>query len=552
MDLKSTLCDLRYDRRFIVIEGEKLMKRAAPMREWRLWFCLFSFLPALLLAACGGSASSSSNGPVDLTLWTYPSAGEVGNPPSNWFLTKDVHDKLNINLKVSFVPYGDDGDTKFNAAAAANGLPDFFQIPQNNDIFLQWVREGLIAPVDSLFPLMPQRTKDRYSNPQMQQIATIDGKKYVLQEKAGLTTRQGFFIRKDWLDKLHLQEPKTLDDFYNVAKAFTQDDPDGDGKNDTFGFGGVTGVGQVGLGNNFEPFFGAYGIPGVWNFNTPGKVSLSLHDPGYLQAVEFLRKLSTEKLMDPAWPTLSQNDFRAAWKQQGKYGIMSEDFCAALCQANYESFDTNFPNGVWEPLAPPQGPGGQAYEGFYTNVGTRIAVSKKALDAGKGPAIAKFLEWTNSGPGYYETAFGQEGINYKLDANGNVTGDGVPVPFAGHDAAPINQIRSLMYNNSPSELASRYNDFKTKTGRTMSPTQIYQTLNKMPWQDQTATFVIQPASNQADINSYVDQALVQFVTGQKPLTDATWSTFIKGLDGLNVADWEAQTNQTLKTQGFLK
>lgn len=84
--------------------------------------------------------------------------------------------------------------------------------------------------------MMQQRTKDRYSDPQMRKIATINGKMYVLQEKAGLNKRQGLFIRKDWLDKLHLQAPKTLDDFYNVAKAFTLNDPDGNGKNDIYGF----------------------------------------------------------------------------------------------------------------------------------------------------------------------------------------------------------------------------------------------------------------------------------------------------------------------------
>ncbi|HTK11440.1 MAG TPA: extracellular solute-binding protein, partial [Ktedonobacteraceae bacterium] len=396
------------------------MKRATTTKMLPLWFCLFSFLPGLLLAACGGS-SNSANGPVNLTLWTYPSAGEVGNPPSNWFLTKEVHDKLNINLKVTFIPYGDDGDTKFSAAAAANNLPDFFQPSiNNNDLINQWIRQGLIAPVDSILPLMPQRTKDRYSDPQMQKIATVDGKRYVLQEKAGLNKRQVLFIRKDWLDKLHLQMPKTLNDFYNVAKAFTNNDPDGDGKKDTFGFGGITGVGQVGLGNNFQAIFGAYGLPGVWNYNKPGQLSLSLRDPGYLQAVEFIKKMADNRIMDPAWPTLTTNDFRANWKQQGKYGIMSEDFCAAICQANYESFDTNYPSGIWEPLTPPQGPTGVSYMGPYNNVGTRIAISKKAMDAGKGPAIAKLLEWMNSGDGYYLTCFGQKGVNYTLDAKGNV------------------------------------------------------------------------------------------------------------------------------------
>ena len=43
------------------------------------------------------------------------------------------------------------------------------------------------------------------------------------------------FIRKDWLDKLGLEQPKTIDDFYNVLKAFKEQDPDGNGANDTYG-----------------------------------------------------------------------------------------------------------------------------------------------------------------------------------------------------------------------------------------------------------------------------------------------------------------------------
>jgi hypothetical protein len=43
---------------------------------------------------------------------------------------------------------------------------------------------------------------------------------------------------------------------------------------------------------------------------------------------------------------------------------------------------------------------------------------------------------------------------------------------------------------------------------------------------------------------------VQFITGQKPLNDGTWNAFIKGLDNLNVSDWETQANQNLKDGGW--
>jgi hypothetical protein len=73
----------------------------------------------------------------------------------------------------------------------------------------------------------------------------------------------------------------------------------------------------------------------------------------------------------------------------------------------------------------------------------------------------------------------------------------------------------------------------------------------MPWQDQTSTYAILPASNQADINRYVDEGLVQFITGQKSLDAESWAAFVQGLDGLNASDWEAAANQALKDKSLL-
>jgi len=529
------------------------MKIGPTKKSMGFALCMLMLILAQLVAACGGSSNSSSNahGTVDLNVWMYPAVPEVSAPPADWDLYKVVRQKLNINLKVTLIPVGDDGDTKMSAAAAANNLPDLFQIT-NTNLFLQWVNLGLVAPVDNLLPMMPERTKARYSDPTLNKLGTINGKMYVLQEPSPLNKRMGVFIRKDWLDKLGLKAPTTPDELLNVAKAFTFNDPDGDGKNDTYGFGTFASTSTVGLGPYFSALFGAYGLPGTWNYNTSGKLSLSVRDPGYLQAVEFFKKMSDARVVDPDWPTLTTNDFRARWKQ-GKYGIFPEDFCAALCQANYQAFDTNQPNAVLVPFAFPQGSSSPAFIGASINAGFRMGVSKKAMDAGKGPAIAKLLEWLNSGEGYYLAGFGKEGVNYKLDAKGNISTEGLSAPFTSHEVAPYIQIRNSVLNNSPAELAVRYPSFKTKNGRTIDPIkQVYDPIAAMPWQDQTSSYAIQPASNQADINRYIDEGLVQFMTGQKPLSASTWDAYIKGLDGLNVSDWEAKANQTLQQKGLLK
>ena len=69
-------------------------------------------------------------------------------------------------------------------------------------------------------------------------LVTFDGHQYGLPEPPPLPKREGLVIRKDWLDKLGLEVPTTPEELLAVAKAFTEQDPDGNGKNDTYGLGG--------------------------------------------------------------------------------------------------------------------------------------------------------------------------------------------------------------------------------------------------------------------------------------------------------------------------
>jgi hypothetical protein len=119
------------------------------------------------------------------------------------------------------------------------------------------------------------------------------------------------------------------------------------------------------------------------------------------------------------------------------------------------------------------------------------------------------------------------------------------------DIEQASAVYNAVLNNSQPELKVRYPSYKTRNGRTISVIDVYNTIAKMPWQDQTSSYAILPASNQTDINRYINENLVQFITGQKPLNSGNWTTFIQGLDGLNVSDWENAANQTLKDKGLL-
>ena len=74
------------------------------------------------------------------------------------------------------------------------------------------------------------------------------------------------WLRKDWLDKLDLEAPTTVDELMNVVEQFTVGDPDGNGENDTYGIG-VAGSPNLFNGNygSLKGFFDAYNAhPTIW------------------------------------------------------------------------------------------------------------------------------------------------------------------------------------------------------------------------------------------------------------------------------------------------
>jgi len=543
------------------------------MKNWKFTLIAVLVIAAQVLAACAPATQPTQAAteapakptamptpttppePVDITLWAQATVTEAGAPPDDWAAYQIIRDELNINLTYVIVPTGADGEAKINAVAAANDLPDLFQmVSANNDnrgALLRLVELGLIAPVDDLMPLMPERTKLHYNDPLAIDLVTFDGKQYGLPEPPPIPRREGLVIRKDWLDKLGLEVPTTPEELFAVAVAFTEQDPDGNSKNDTYGFGGF--INGQGLGARFDFIMGAYGVPGVWNFTDPASFGLNVRSAQYPVALAYFKSLVDAKVIDPDWPTLTRDDFRARWKQ-GSFGIMWEDFAALSNKSNYEPFDTNFPDAEWIPVASPKGPSGDAYYGVYTGRGQIFGISQKAADAGKGEAIARLLEWMAT-DGYYLLGFGEEGVNYIIDANGNISTEGLdPVEaYTAPERQPFTQMRNqLVFYNSEQEIVARYPTYKTINGRPMEPMTFLTFFQGQPWVDGRGIQVILPPANAADFDRFYSEGILQFVLGQKELTDATWAEYLAGLDALGAADYEASAKQALTDAGLLK
>lgn len=117
------------------------------------------------------------------------------------------------------------------------------------------------------------------------------------------------YVKQAWLDAVGIQAPTNWDEYYNMLKLFTENDPDGDGTNDTYGVNAAGIIGGEAPYTNFLPEFYQKAYPdfiqgddGVWydGFNTDDMVA----------ALERLQSAYQAKYLDPESLTDGTKDVR--------------------------------------------------------------------------------------------------------------------------------------------------------------------------------------------------------------------------------------------------
>ncbi|WP_166245054.1 extracellular solute-binding protein [Paenibacillus turpanensis] len=116
----------------------------------------------------------------------------------------------------------------------------------------------------------------------------------------------GIMIRKDWLDNLQLEVPSTLDELYTVLRAFTYDDPDGDGEHNTTGLADRSDL-TYGAFKTLSSYFGA---PNRWAVEN-GRFIPEFETKPYWDAMDYMRRLYAEGLVN--------NDLAVASEQVQRY-----------------------------------------------------------------------------------------------------------------------------------------------------------------------------------------------------------------------------------------
>lgn len=229
--------------------------------------------------------------------------------------TRYLKELLNIQNQNEFeASTGPDYDQKVSMAIASNTIPDMMYISDYATL-VELVESDLIEDLTDVYNNIACETvKAAYesygedNNPL--NTVTFDGKIMAI-PKTQLSDGQDFlWVRKDWLDKLGLDEPSTIEDLEELMKAFIEQDPDGNGQADTIGMVVLSDVYGEYPNNTFaiDNIFTAFdAYPNVW-IEKDGQAVYGSVQEEMKEPLQLLNRWYTEGLIDKEFATRTNDD----------------------------------------------------------------------------------------------------------------------------------------------------------------------------------------------------------------------------------------------------
>ncbi|MDD9271757.1 ABC transporter substrate-binding protein [Paenibacillus sp. GCM10023248] len=362
------------------------------------------------------------------------------------------------------------------------------------------------------------------------QISTDEGSIYAFPFLRGDDKVRVFFgpsIRQDWLDKLGLKMPETIDEWYNVLKAFKEKDPNGNGKADEI---------PIYLDKNLfatdAPFLGAWGINYSF-YQDGGKVKYGPIQPAYKEFLATMNKWYKEGLLDKDFAAPNDKLFDNKMTTNllgatasfngggiGKYaGLMKDkDPKFDLEAAPYPVLKAG-DKAIW----------GQK-DFAYNGVGAAITT------ANKNPIeTVKWLDYAYGEKGDLLFNYGVEGASYKME-NGKATflpeilnppaGTSIQQAIAKYNRATWSAPFVLSDNFQMQYLALPQQ--KKALEVWSKPTAERKIPLVSPTQDESSKF----ASIVTDIQTYQDEMLLKFIMGVEPLDQ--FDQYVKKIQSMGI------------------
>lgn len=278
----------------------------------------------------------------------FPNGMNENQNPYLDYLEKNTNLEINVML-----PPLESYEEKLNLLLTSSVQPDLLYTG-NKVWFANHVYQGRLRPLDEEIANYGPELLEKIPKEAWEQV-TFNGRIYAIPSMNEVKGSELMYVRKDWLDRLGLKPPTTLEEYYEVIRAFAWEDPDNNGKHDTTGLLVTENLGRT------APFFGAFGIQLDQWIEQDGRLVYSSTTQQAKAALGFLRRLYKEGLIDVDFPLNRIQNMYYDKVVSGKVGLFSAAW-----------YDTRGPieqnrrrdsKAEWVPLDYPVGPKG--HSGVY-------------------------------------------------------------------------------------------------------------------------------------------------------------------------------------------
>ncbi len=189
---------------------------------------------------------------------------------------------------------GEDDMTKYMAAQIAGESPDVIIASDAQICFFD--DHDLIEPLDPYLEQWSDYREGKFNADMLDACRNREGK--ILGLPVYENSPAVFSIREDWLETLGLEAPDTFAEAREVWRAFTFNDPDGNGEDDTYGYGLTMATKGGGHLKSLMLFLHAVRVP-FFQVGEDGRYVPTFNNPEAAFVLEFIRGCYEEGLFGP-------------------------------------------------------------------------------------------------------------------------------------------------------------------------------------------------------------------------------------------------------------
>ena len=494
----------------------------------------------LMLSLCGSamadpSVLTESGFPIvkePLTLTMYGNMSAIQPEFSDMYILQKYEELTGIHVEWTSIPSSARNE-KMTLAISSGELPDaFFKFGVSAANLQTYGDSGDFM---DLAPLLdkyaPNFMAYAANNPDvLASITSPDGHIYSLPaigEAPASRMAKKLYYNQEWMDKLNLKQPSTMDELYEVLKAMREGDANGNGEKDEIPM-------TESVSTLYQLFGGLYGCFNRGNQSTEydvdpetGAVRHIKTSDAFRKALEFMHKLYVEGIIDQECITF-KDATAVGYITQNRLGVYLATNLALMpadAMANWTPASTYVEGALW-PLM----------RSHLRSVGAFVITA----DCKYPEAALRWVDYFYSDEGVAFYHYGIEGDTYVKNEDGTLSYvDAIISQVAGDKSYDevVSQYTPYCGGNNPTIMSS-----PGYAGMEMTPVPVASAATLVNYIPEVIWSILTYTSDEneivstvgTEIDNYVKQICAEFLTGERELNDAEWDAYVQRTKDMGV------------------